>query len=102
MEKKKWNELFKSMSENYENYYEKYLHYRKLARKEKKKSKRELYQIIEWTFSNIRDHYELGEILLDVCLRTGIGTKNVRKPEYFLEIMQEVLRDIRIQMEHSK
>lgn len=92
MEKSKWDELYKSMSEKYENYYEIYIQYRKRARKDKKKARRELMDIISWTSQNVKEHYELGELLLDVCLKEGVNPKVITKPEYYLEIVQQVLR----------
>ncbi len=105
MEKRKWEVLYNRIALKYEMYYENYLIYRKHARKNKKKAKQIINSIIARTSLLISNNPELGDVLVLACYGIGVSPKLIRKPEYYLEITEEVLKAILIkidQMESSE
>lgn len=99
MEKAKWERFYQRISVKYEKYYENYLIYITHARKNKKKARREISNIINWTAQSINNNVELKTILRDVSRKLRVNSRLIYKPEYYLEIVEEVLRVMLDKME---
>lgn len=94
MEKKKWETLYNSISEQYDKFYQNTQLLKNGTAESKKKATKDNDSVVTWVTMWLDNNIELRKILLDVTQKKGGQSTMIKNHNYFLEIVKEVLKEM--------